>query len=79
MVKKHNLFTGIDITSVYNHIEVEENTRRLLQFAVDKLGKYEPLRMPLNPKEHLEYLQQQCNKHSKTYIQPDGLDNILTI
>ena len=49
-MKKHSLFTGIDITSTYNHIEVEKNTRRLLQFAVDKLGKYEPLRMPFGPK-----------------------------
>ena len=50
MMKRHSLFTGIDITSAYNHIEVEEDTRRLLQFAVDKLGKYEPLRMPFGPK-----------------------------
>ena len=49
-MKKHSIFTGIDITSVYNHIEVKEDTQRLLQFAVDKLGKYESLRMPFGPK-----------------------------
>jgi len=51
MMKSYSIFTGIDITSAYNHIEVEENTRRLLQFAVDKLGKFEPLRMPFGPKQ----------------------------
>ena len=52
-MKKYSIFTGIDITSAYNHIEVEPETWRLLQFAVDKLGKYEPIRMSFRLKETL--------------------------